>query len=140
AGRDIGAALRARATDDVHVSAPAEPVVLDRATAGEVLAAVANILDNVRRHAGAGAQTYVLVEDLDGEVVVSVRDDGAGIVPGRLQQAEAEGRMGISRSIVGRVEALGGSARLESAPGAGTEWELTVPVDGDEREGKAGIR
>ncbi len=133
ARRDIGAALRARATDDVHVSAPAEPVALDAATADEVLAAVRNILDNVQRHAGPAAQTYILVEDLDGEVVVSVRDDGGGIVPGRVQEAAAEGRMGISHSIVGRIEALGGTARLESAPGAGTEWELTVPVTGERK-------
>ncbi|QDQ96930.1 MacS family sensor histidine kinase [Tomitella fengzijianii] len=127
-GRDLGPELRARASDRIHVSTPADPVVLPAAVADEVLAAVANVLDNVARHAGAGAHTYILLEDLGDEVVVSVRDDGAGIPPGRLQEAAAEGRMGVSRSIIGRVERLGGRARLESAPGSGTEWELTVPA------------
>lgn len=129
ADRDLGPALRLLADDRIQVSAPGEPVLLDATVVAEILAAVGNILDNVERHAGPDARTFVLLEDLDDEVVVSIRDDGVGIEPGRLAQASAEGRMGIARSIIGRVEDLGGRARLESAPGAGTEWELTVPVD-----------
>ena len=49
------------------------------------------------------------------------------IAPGRLEQAAADGRLGISNSIVGRLHALAGTARLSTEPGAGTEWELTVP-------------
>ncbi len=126
--RDLCSALRDLASDRVDVSAPAEPVPLDAARCTELLAAVHNILDNVRRHAGPDAAAFVLLEDTGDEVIVSVRDDGAGIAPGRLREAAAEGRMGITRSIIGRVEALGGRAVLESAPGAGTEWELTVPA------------
>ena len=62
--------------------------------------------------------------------MVSVRDDGVGIAPGRLPEAVADGRMGISQSIVGRIEALGGTAVLDTGPDMGTEWELTVPVTG----------
>ena len=129
ADRDLGPALRALADDRTRVSTPGDPVVLDASVVAEILAAVGNILDNVDRHAGPEAQTFLLLEDLDDEVIISVRDDGVGIEPGRLESAVGEGRMGISRSIIGRIEALGGTARLESAPGAGTEWELTVPVD-----------
>ena len=68
----------------------------------EVDAAVANALDNVVAHAGADARAYVLLEDLDDSVVVSVRDDGAGIAAGRLEEAAGEGRVGVSKSIVGR--------------------------------------
>ncbi|MEZ5212886.1 MacS family sensor histidine kinase [Gordonia sp. (in: high G+C Gram-positive bacteria)] len=132
---DLGVPLRALATDTVSVSTPAAPVVLHEEIAREVLAAVTNVLDNTARHAGPGAHSFVLLEDLDDEVVLSLRDDGRGIAPGRLNQAAAEGRMGISRSIIGRIEALGGSVALESAPGAGTEWELTIPLrqEGDRR-------
>ena len=35
--------------------------------------------------------------------------------------------MGVARSILGRVADLGGAVLLETAPGAGTEWEITVP-------------
>lgn len=126
---DLGAALRIRSTDNVSVSTPADPVVLPTLAANEILAAVDNILDNTRLHAGPGAASFILLEDLDDAVVLSVRDDGCGIPEGRLRQATGEGRMGISRSIIGRIETLGGSISLESAPGAGTEWEMTIPVN-----------
>jgi signal transduction histidine kinase len=69
----------------------------------------------------------VLLEDLNDAVAVSVRDDGVGIAAGRLAEAAGQGHVGISKSIVGRLDSLGGSARLHTDPGAGTEWELTVP-------------
>jgi signal transduction histidine kinase len=124
---DVGEMLRARAGDRVAVSVPPDPVLLDAAVAGELDAAVANVLGNTVAHAGPEARAYVLVEDLDGRVVVSVRDDGVGIADGRLAQAAAEGHMGVTKSIVGRLESLGGKAELTTSPGAGTEWELTVP-------------
>jgi signal transduction histidine kinase len=74
------------------------------------------------------------VEDLGASVTVSVRDDGVGIPAGRLEEAARQGRLGISKSIVGRLDSLGGSAQLHSRPGEGTEWELSIPRAG-ERDG-----
>jgi signal transduction histidine kinase len=128
---DLVGLLRARASDRVSVSLPATPVPLDAAVATEVDAAVANALDNVAAHAGADAHAFVLLEDLGDSVVVSIRDDGVGIPAGRLDQAVSEGRVGVAKSIVGRMDWLGGSARLNTGPDAGTEWELTVPRRGD---------
>lgn len=107
------------------VAAPAAPVPLPAHAARELADAVSACLDNVRRHAGGRA--FVLVEDEGDAVVVTVRDEGPGIAPGRLEQAEREGRMGVARSVRGRVEDLGGSVLVTSAPGAGTEVELRVP-------------
>ncbi|MFW0783075.1 DUF5931 domain-containing protein [Gordonia sp. CPCC 206044] len=125
---DLGPMLHAFADDRVSVSAPATPVVVDTTVADEIRAAVRNCLDNVDHHAGTTARAFVLLEDLDDRVVVSVRDDGVGIAAGRLAQAREEGRMGVAKSIVGRVESLGGTATVDSEPGVGTEWELTIPV------------
>lgn len=124
---DLAAMLRRKASDRVSVSVPADPVPLDVTVAEELLAAVTNALDNVDRHAGGGAHAYVLVEDLGDTVMVSIRDDGVGIPKGRLAEAVAEGRMGVAKSIVGRIDSLGGQASLNTGPGLGTEWELTVP-------------
>ena len=66
------------------------------------------------------------MEDLGEEVVVTVRDDGPGVKDGQLAAAEADGRMGVSRSIRGRVADLGGTLTLETAPGQGTEWEVRL--------------
>lgn len=124
---DLGALLRRRASDRVSVSVPAGPVLLDAAVAKELCAAAGNALDNAVAHAGPHASAYVLLEDLGDTVTVSVRDDGIGIADGRLAEAVAEGRLGIAKSIVGRMDWLGGSAKLTTGPGCGTEWELTIP-------------
>nr|WP_090274937.1 DUF5931 domain-containing protein [Mycolicibacterium komanii]CRL67889.1 histidine kinase [Mycolicibacterium komanii] len=124
---DVGALLRQRASDRVSVSLPADPVLLDAVVATELSAAVLNALDNVVAHAGPDAHAYVLLEDLGDAVTVSIRDNGMGIPEGRLEEAEREGRIGISKSIVGRMKWLGGSAKLITGPESGTEWELTLP-------------
>ncbi len=134
---DIGAMLHKRASDRVSVSLPADPVLLDSGVARELDAAVVNALDNVAAHAGSGARAYVLLEDLGDAVTVSIRDDGAGIAPGRLEEAARDGHLGVAKSIVGRLDWLGGSARLSTGPGCGTEWELTVPRP-PERDGRHG--
>lgn len=130
---DIGALLRGRASDRVSVSLPAEPVLLEDAVARELFAAAGNALDNVAAHAGPDARAFVLLEDLGDTVTVSIRDDGVGIADGRLAEAVRQGRLGVSKSIVGRMDWLGGRAELTTAPGAGTEWELTVPRTGGGR-------
>jgi signal transduction histidine kinase len=60
-------------------------------------------------------------------VTVTVRDDGPGIEPGRLDAAAAEGRLGVAQSIKGRLADLGGTVEIYSQPGEGTEVELRVP-------------
>ncbi|WP_238423213.1 MacS family sensor histidine kinase [Gordonia sp. 'Campus'] len=133
---DLAATLRALADGRVSVSAPALPVTVSAHVAAEIRAAVVNALDNVRHHAGPDARAYILVEDLGDDVVVSVRDDGIGIAEGRLAQAVAQGRVGVSKSIVGRIESLGGTATLDTEPGAGTEWEFTVPRNENDGRGE----
>lgn len=123
---DLGARLKVLETDRVAVSAPATAVLVKAEVASELTAAVREALNNVDKHAGAGAKAWVLLEDLGSEIVVSVRDDGVGIEPGRVAEAEREGRMGIAKSLLGRIEELGGSVTLETAPGEGVEWEIRV--------------
>ncbi|NDU75032.1 sensor histidine kinase [Actinomadura sp. DSM 109109] len=127
AGTDLRPLLAGHASTSVTVSTPATEVRLPRHAAGEVEAAVAAALDNVRRHCGDGTRAWVLLEDGDGEVTVSVRDDGPGMPPGRLDRAAADGRLGVAQSIRGRIADLGGSVTIVSAEGDGTEVEMTVP-------------
>ncbi|MGS2613554.1 MacS family sensor histidine kinase [Micromonospora sp. LZ34] len=122
---DLRALLGRYASATVSVSAPATPVPLPGPVAREVAAATAAALDNVERHADGRA--WVLVEDEGTTVTVSVRDEGPGVPAGRLSEAAEQGRLGVARSIRGRLADLGGTVRITSAPGAGTEVELTVP-------------
>ncbi|GAB3419149.1 DUF5931 domain-containing protein [Flindersiella endophytica] len=110
----------------VSIAAPAGPVLLESAVASELVAAVRAALDNAAQHA-PGAKVYLLLEDEGAAVTISIRDDGPGIASGRLREAAASGRMGVSRSIRGRMADLGGTATLHTSEGAGTEWELRLP-------------
>ncbi|GAA3860022.1 DUF5931 domain-containing protein [Saccharothrix violaceirubra] len=123
---DLRPALQLLATPRFQVSTPATQVMLPTATAFELTAVVREALSNVDKHVGPAAKAWVLLEDLGAEVVISVRDDGPGIPEGRLASAEAEGRMGVAKSIRGRVEALRGTLELVTGPGEGTEWEMRV--------------
>ena len=124
---DLVPRLMVLTTERVQVSAPSTPVPMPDAAGREVVAIVAEALANVTKHAGPEAKAWVLLEDLPGEVVVSVRDDGVGMPPDRLADAAAEGRMGVAKSIRGRAAALGGTATVTTAPGAGPEWEVHLP-------------
>jgi signal transduction histidine kinase len=125
---DLRATLSRRAGTRVTVSAPAQPVCLPAGLVAALDAATAAALDNVRRHAGPQARAWILLEAEPGQVTVSVRDDGPGLPPGRLEAARAEGRIGVSGSIVGRLAELGGRVEILSAPGQGTEIEMRVPT------------
>lgn len=130
---DLRTLLAPLAGSAVTLAEPGAPVLLRPAAARELAAAVSAALDNVRKHAGDGARSWILVEDSPDEVIVTVRDDGPGIPEGRLAQAEGEGRLGVALSIRGRLRELGGTAELISVPGQGTEVELKVPRGKAER-------
>jgi signal transduction histidine kinase len=102
-------------------------VELPGAVADELAAAVGAALDNVRNHVGPQALAWLLVEDEGSAVVVTVRDDGPGIPPGRLAEAADAGRIGVARSIKGRLAELGGTVVISSPAGQGTEVEMRVP-------------
>ena len=123
---DLADALGRLASRTVTVSGPAHPVLLDQRVVDELTSVVRACLDNVTRHVGADAPAWVLVEELGERVVVTVRDEGPGIAPGRVEKAREDGRLGVAESIRGRRRDLGGDAVLTTAPGQGTEWELTV--------------
>jgi signal transduction histidine kinase len=124
---DLRALVLPIQSDQVTVSAPAQTVRLEKEAAGELTAAIRAALDNVRRHCGERTRAWVLVEDEPGLVTVTVRDDGPGIPEGRLAEAAAAGRLGVSHSICGRLRELGGGATIRSVPGEGTEVELRLP-------------
>ncbi|HET6627854.1 MAG TPA: DUF5931 domain-containing protein [Nocardioidaceae bacterium] len=124
---DLARSLSSLQSRTVTVSVPGSSVILPSAVVEEVTSVVRACLSNVAVHVGADAPAWVLLEEVGTSVIVTVRDEGPGIPSGRLDQARAEGRLGVSESICGRVEDLGGTAKLVTAPGEGTEWELTFP-------------
>lgn len=124
---DLSTLLNGESSADVSVVTPAEPVRLASEAAQEAALAVRAALDNVRQHCGPAAKAWVLVEDEGNQVTVTIRDDGPGIPDGRLEEAAADGRLGISQAIRGRIQDLGGCVSISSGPGSGTEVRLLIP-------------
>jgi len=102
-------------------------LVLDSQVVGELAAATRQALENVVRHADASRVTVFAEED-NGFAVVSVTDDGRGFDYDE-DRLEADGKVGILKSMKGRVVDLGGTINVVSAPSAGTEIEFRVPLD-----------
>lgn len=133
---DLRSALHMLATSRVQVSAPANEVLLPDQVMTEILAATREALSNVEKHAGPSAQAWIFLEDLGTEIVVTVRDDGPGIPPGRVEEAMAAGRLGVTQSIRQRIEDQGGTSTLTTTPGSGTEWEFQVPRPRETRDNR----
>jgi signal transduction histidine kinase len=93
---------------------------LDERTSVLVLAA-REAMTNAAKHSGAD-EISVFVEAGSGRVALYVRDRGAGFDPG----AVADDRKGISESIRGRMERVGGTTTIVSSPGGGTDVELEL--------------
>jgi signal transduction histidine kinase len=83
-------------------------------------------LTNVAKHAGASRVVLHVTSD-DGMVVMEVADDGRGMDPGRRVTALEQGHIGLASSAE-RVEALGGTLEIQSAPGRGTRIRTALPV------------
>ncbi|HEY2221131.1 MacS family sensor histidine kinase [Actinomycetospora sp.] len=132
---DLGAALGAVLPARAVLAVPPDPVCVPGGLARSVVAVVREAAANADAHAGPDAGLWVLLEDDPDAVTISVRDDGPGIPSARLEEAVAEGHLGVASSIRGRVTELGGTAELTTAPGDGVEWELRVP-----RCGRRGTR
>jgi signal transduction histidine kinase len=89
---------------------------LDERTQALVLAA-REAMANAARHAGVD-EVSVFVEP----TAVYVRDRGRGFD----LDAVAPDRQGVAESIRGRMERVGGTARILTAPGEGTDVELSL--------------
>jgi signal transduction histidine kinase len=110
--------LAGRATVPVDVVAAPSERLPDQVEAAAYFV-VSECLANVGKHAQASSAT-VSVRAEDGQLLVEVRDDGAG-------GADAENGHGI-QGLQDRVGALGGTLAVESPPGAGTRVLATIPL------------
>lgn len=86
------------------------------------LLALAECLENVRRHSGV-TDAHVTITDDETTVRAMVTDAGVGFNIKDIDEA----RLGFKDSVVGRLKEVGGNARLFSSKGAGTTVVLEVP-------------
>ena len=139
------------ALDDAALLARARQITLENRVAPEARAeadaerlrqVLSNLIDNGIKYGRAGGHIAVGGRALDGaHVELTVRDDGPGIPAEakarvferfyRVDKARSreQGGTGLGLAIVKNVvQAHGGDVRVESAPGAGTEFFITLPA------------
>ncbi|MES2940811.1 MAG: hybrid sensor histidine kinase/response regulator [Pseudomonadota bacterium] len=128
---------QARAADTpLELAAPAQLVL----TADEfrIEQVVTNLLTNALRY-GGGSPVRIALAAEGGHAVVSVKDGGPGIAPGdqerifgqfeRAQTTSAVPGLGLGLFISRQIaQAHGGSLEVRSAPGAGAEFLLKLPL------------
>ena len=125
----------------IAVAAPDEPVIghWDRDRLGQVLH---NLVGNAIKYSPAGGEITIQIERHPATVDIAVRDQGLGIpaeelgrVFTRFYRAKAARSTGITGSGLGLtickglVEAHGGTIRVESEPGRGSTFTVTLPLE-----------
>jgi signal transduction histidine kinase len=81
-------------------------------------------LTNVARHAKA-SEVDVVIEQTDGVLKLSVKDDGRGFDPAEARTQKTYGLLGLRE----RTLLLGGEASVTSEPGRGTTIEVHIPLE-----------
>ena len=85
-------------------------------------------LNNVTKHSKAN-RASVLLERVDGSLVLIVEDDGIGFEPCEKEKITADDRgMGLL-GMKERAVIVGGTLEIESAPGEGTTVYARVPLE-----------
>lgn len=93
------------------------------AEARAITEATLQAIDNAARHSRAKKFELVLDSPKSGTVEIVISDNGQGFRPERVPR----NRIGIRTSVLGRLKAIGGDARIETVPGSGTKVTLRWP-------------
>jgi PAS domain S-box-containing protein len=134
-----------------RVTVALAPGVVLLADAVRIAQVFSNLIGNAARYTRAGGRITIVAERHGGDVVVSVKDNGAGIAPELLphvfeifsqgeRRFERTGRgLGLGLSLVkGLLELHGGRVEARSdGIGKGTEFVVTLPTAIVERANEA---
>ncbi|MGC5284304.1 sensor histidine kinase [Actinomadura citrea] len=93
----------------------------------EAVAILSEALTNVERHAGAGS-VRVRLDRGNGELRLTVRDDGAGFHPPELTTLARQGHYGLI-GLHERARRVGGVVKILSTRGDGTTVLVRLPMD-----------
>lgn len=121
---DLAIGVRSRG---VAITVDADPDTgIDDAGERLVFRVANECLTNATRHANATTVAVRLCRD-DDHAVLTIDDDGVGFDAAAVLAVPAEGHFGL-RILRDVVSDAGAELRLASEPGAGTHWELRLPL------------
>ncbi|AOM82342.1 sensor histidine kinase [Salisediminibacterium beveridgei] len=100
-----------------------EEIDLDKGIEDHLFRIAQEAISNTLRHAEAGKLSVILVLR-DQNVIMRIRDDGKGF---DMKSVRQHGSYGLE-NMRERAEEVGGSLKLISVPGEGTQLEVKVPI------------
>jgi two-component system, NarL family, sensor histidine kinase UhpB len=106
----------------VHTRLPLDEPAVEQRVATALYRMVQEALTNVARHAQAHS-VEVALQAQDGQLVLTVADDGVGLTEQALQRAGSFGLMGLRE----RAHGLGGTIDVGPRPGGGTRLTVRLP-------------
>src|SRR5438067_2981423 len=118
----------------VHVAATSNEQV--QGNVHDLQQVLTNILLNARDAVADGGNIWITAEENGPNVIIKIKDDGKGIAPdmiGRIFEPlvttkRGQGGTGLGLAITRRIlHASGGEVTVESAPGHGAEFTITLP-------------
>ncbi|WP_209561008.1 sensor histidine kinase [Frigoribacterium sp. PvP032] len=133
--RSRGVAVVLDAESDAESESADALAALDDAGQRLVFRVVQECLANVVAHARASVVSVAAVRPAEGGVVVTIADDGAGFDPELLTRPEPD-HFGL-RVLADVASAGGAGLDLQTAPGQGTRWRLTLPASAVRGSGDA---
>ena len=139
--RETGELLAEPAGLRIDVETPQEPIVV-AVDPSRVRQLLLNLLTNAVKYTPRGGRVHVRLASANGDVALTVADSGIGIAPGdlphifdRFWRADTARTRTGERSGVGLglaickwiAEAHGGTIGVQSRPGRGTTFTVTLP-------------
>src|SRR6184192_4131096 len=138
---ETGELLAEEAGVKMEVATPAEPVIVP-VDASRIRQLILNLLTNAVKYTPAGGSVRLQLGPSNGRVTLTVADSGVGIAPGdlphifdRFWRADSARTRTGERSGTGLglaickwiAEAHGGTIDVQSRPGRGTTFTVTLP-------------
>ena len=138
---EVARPLLDASSHELIIDLPKEPVYLN-ADGARLAQVFGNLLNNSSKYTRANGTIWLTAERMDGDVVVKVKDNGAGIPPDKLNSIfdmfmqvdrtaeRSQGGLGIGLTLVKRLaEMHGGSIEARSdGEGKGSEFIVRLPV------------
>lgn len=109
---------------DVDFRAPAPPPPLSGEAEGALYRSMQEALSNAVRH-GSAERVEVVLEEADGEVTLTVTDDGGGFPDDAVSRLRSRGGLAGIRE---RVGSLGGHFSIGNTESGGARVRVTLPV------------
>ena len=114
----------------IHTLLPEEPMTLPEEVILHTYRIVQELLTNASKYV-KGHQVWIRILKEENGFLLSYEDDGPGFNAENLQKTG----MGLS-NIFERAKLLGGKATVDSKPGKGTTWKISIPFHGKTKTSK----